>query len=616
MAQAALPVSSPDPNDWRARFRAQAVATAELATDARNVARVVSDRSGALEQFGWDQTTRILRRLTDRPFGTFWARLSPRGEFLFYLDDTAGDERGHLVRAPFGDGDRVDLTPDRPAYALAGLAIGLSGRRLAITIADREGWTALAFDDSSKEVVRPPRTLRKAAWLVEAVSDSGSLIVGSTSGARDETVLEALDWETGDVVGALSDGPKIDLHAVAASPVRGDNRVLATSNGSGYRRPLIWDPISGRRDDLRLDKLVGEVIPLDWDPGSGRVLLQRTADARQELYLHDPRAGLTSRLEVPSGTLGAWNGGVGFGREGDIIAVWQDSTHPPSLIAIDAQTGRRREVLIAAATVPASRPWRSVAFAATDGQRVQGWLATPPGHGPFPTIVHAHGGPEGCLGEVYDAESQTWVAHGFAFLTINYRGSTGFGTEFEQKIYGNPGYWEVEDLAAGREWLVNQGISRADAVLVAGTSYGGFLALQALGTRPELWAGAMAISPVADWFAQVEDASGPARDWACALLGGEPEDRFDQYVASSPISHIDRVRAPALLIAGRCDATVPPRGVARYEARMKALQRSVEAHWFDGGHFTLTRPDLLILHQELMLDFAERVLGKPGRASR
>ena len=58
--------------------------------------------------------------------------------------------------------------------------------------------------------------------------------------------------------------------------------------------------------------------------------------------------------------------------------------------------------------------------------------------------------------ERFEPSSQAWVEHGFAFLTFNYRGSTTFGREFQEKIWGKLGFWETEDLAAARHWLVTE----------------------------------------------------------------------------------------------------------------------------------------------------------------
>src|SRR5207249_7839956 len=143
---------------------------------------------------------------------------------------------------------------------------------------------------------------------------------------------------------------------------------------------------------------------------------------------------------------------------------------------------------ISSEDVPPGRPWRSVSFPSSDGTPIQGWLALPEGAGPFPTILETHGGPTAVMMESFDPSCQMWLDHGFAYLTINYRGSTTFGKEFLEKIWGNVGYWEVEDMVAARAWLVGQGITKADQVFLTGWSYGGYLTLQALGTYPALWA--------------------------------------------------------------------------------------------------------------------------------
>ena len=89
---------------------------------------------------------------------------------------------------------------------------------------------------------------------------------------------------------------------------------------------------------------------------------------------------------------------------------------------------------LAAASAPSGRPWSSVSFPSTNGANIQAWVATPEGDGPFPTILHIHGGPTAVTTEAYSPEAQAYLDHGFAFLSINYRGSTTFGKDFEQAI--------------------------------------------------------------------------------------------------------------------------------------------------------------------------------------
>ncbi|MEA2597048.1 MAG: hypothetical protein QOF01_3517 [Thermomicrobiales bacterium] len=272
-------------------------------------------------------------------------------------------------------------------------------------------------------------------------------------------------------------------------------------------------------------------------------------------------------------------------------------------------SGRQTRTLLPADETPASRPLRSVTFVSSDGQEIQGWLGVPDGPGPFPTILHTHGGPEAVATETFSPEAQTWLDHGFAFLTINYRGSITFGRAFQQQIWGNLGYWELEDMVAARDWLVQQGIADPDRILPSGRSYGGYLTLLALGKRPALWAGGMVGVAISDWTMLYED-SPETRGYCAALFGGTPDEKPEQYAASSPITYAEAIRAPLLILKERHDARTPARPIEVYAERMRSLGKELELHWFETGHLGAVNAEQGIAYQELMLAFAQRVLGR------
>ncbi len=300
--------------------------------------------------------------------------------------------------------------------------------------------------------------------------------------------------------------------------------------------------------------------------------------------------------------------GIYFASDDEIFTQWRDSTQPLQVIALDNRTGRQRRTLLPAPDAPPGHRWKSVTFTSSDGQAIQGWLGLPDGEGPYPTILHTHGGPTAVMTETFLPESQAWLDHGFAFLTINYRGSIGFGREFQDKILGDLGHWEVEDMVAARDWLVREGIARADQILLAGWSYGGYLTLLGLGKRPDLWAGGLAGVAIADWSVQYEDSAATLRGYQVSLFGGTPQEQPDRYARSSPLTYADDVAAPVLIIQGRHDTRTPARPVEMYEARLKALGKPVELHWFEAGHLG-AGVEQEIQHQALMLRFAYRVLG-------
>jgi len=166
-------------------------------------------------------------------------------------------------------------------------------------------------------------------------------------------------------------------------------------------------------------------------------------------------------------------------------------------------------------------------------------------------------------------------------------------------------------MAAARDWLIEQGIARPDAILLTGWSYGGYLTLLGLGKRPELWAGGMAGIAIADWAVQYEDSADTLRGYQRALFGGTPEEKPEQYAASSPITYAERVSAPVLIIQGRNDTRTPARPIEMYEQRMKAIGKDIDVRWFDSGHLgSFAQVEQSIQFQEWMLRFAYRVLGQ------
>jgi dipeptidyl aminopeptidase/acylaminoacyl peptidase len=242
------------------------------------------------------------------------------------------------------------------------------------------------------------------------------------------------------------------------------------------------------------------------------------------------------------------------------------------------------------------------------GQIIQAWLAVPEGDGPFPTILETHGGPDAVASGGFWPSAQAWLDHGFAYITVNYRGSTSFGREFQEKIWGNPGYWEVEDMVAARKWLVENGIAHPEQIFTTGWSWGGYLTLHALSLYPDLWAGGMAGIAVTDCAMCWEDEADTLKAYDVTLFKGTPQERPEAYKASSPITYAEQVVAPIFIIQGRNDTRCPPRQVEVYEAKLKALGKDIEVHWFDAGHVSMDM-EMEIEHQELFLRFAYRVLG-------
>lgn len=601
-----------DTAPWKQRFRVPKLYSALVA--AANPTRgllIGSLQTDVFQLYAWDVPHGTFRPLTEHPGGLWESWLDPLGRHLYYLADEQGNELGHIAQVPFDGGPPRDLTPDMSPYTLRGFDISHQGNLLAFNPVNKDGFRLYTVE--LDETGQPGERRRiyhteQEAWQ-SILAHNGQLAAMQSSeragGTRRYSTL-VFDTTSGKLVGELWDGPEHSVEPFAFSPLAGDARLLATSTRLEFKRPLIWDPRTDQRLDLELRELEGEVYPLDWSPDGKRLLLSQFTRAAQRLYLYHLDDHSLVPLDHPSGTFIRQ---VFFAPGGELWARWQDATHPPQVVALDGQTGVKRAVVLAPGQAPPSRPWQSITFSSSDGQKVQGWLGLPEGKGPFPTILEMHGGPHMATIEFFDPTSQAWLDHGFAYLTINYRGSTTFGRGFQQKIWGDLGHWELEDMAAARDWLINEGIAQPEAILLHGWSYGGYLTLLGLGKQPELWAGGLAGVALADLALAYEGATEALKAALRAWMEGKPEDKPEQYAASSPLTYAEQVQAPVFIIQGRNDTRTPARQVEVYEAKLKSLGKEIEVFWYDTGHMeSVTSTKVGIHHQELMLRAAYRIL--------
>ncbi|MCP5097512.1 MAG: S9 family peptidase, partial [Chloroflexi bacterium] len=537
-------------NLWQDRFRMPFTPFSYLAKANPNRGLVISNRDdGSFQLYAWDIPAGAIKQLTNLPKGTIGGQISADGQFVYYLDDQTGHEQGHIVRIPFSGGESVDLTPDAAPYVLRGMETSHTGNIFAFNPINQDGFQLWVIDMSAAGEMGTPRQLYQSkapAWGAK-LSHNGELVsMISTERAAETRRYSTLVFDTssGEKVGELWD-ERGSIEVVAFSPVPDDMRLLVTTSASGFCRPLIWNPIDNTQTQFEVQDLNGDVVPIDWSPDGKRVLLNQFSHAAQTLYLYDTEQHRLTKLNHPKGAYGVMGGVMGgvacFASEDEIFTHWQDATHPMSIISLDAYSGEKMRELVTVENVPPSHPWESITYTSSDGQEIQGWLSEPAGVGPFPTIINMHGGPHAVETEAFKPLAQSWVDHGFAYLNINFRGSTTFGRDFQEKIWGNIGHWELEDMVAAREWLIDQGIALPDAIMLTGGSYGGYLTLLGLAKRPELWAGGIASAAISDWTVNYEDASeamkGAFRGW----FKGSPDDIPEQYAISSPMTYAEQI---------------------------------------------------------------------------
>jgi len=590
---------------WRQRFRATDIAWAVIARQNPNRGLVCTNKDGVYQLYAWDVSSNRLTQITHQPAGMLLGIISPDGNHIYHMKDAGGNEIGHFVKVPFSGGEAQDISPNLPPYSSFTIFQSRVGNALGFIAAGQDGFKVYIKSNDGE-----PKLLHHSASIIsEPVLSSDGKILALRSSERTkslDTSLVAFNVETGAQVKELWD-ENASIENPIFSPVNGDARLVCTSSQSGFERPLIWDTSTGERTPLQLDEIPGSILPHAWSDDSEQILLCQIYQAQYQLYRYEVGTHTVTKLEHPVGTVGGFFGAY-FAGQDEIWVSWEDAANPSSLIALDSKTGRKTRTILNAGDTPPGQPFKSITFVSENGDSIQGWLAVPDGNGPFPTILHTHGGPTAVMSSLFAPGAQCWLDHGFAFFSVNYHGSTTFGKAFEKSIWGNLGDLEVQDMTAAYKWLVENKIAIPDAVLLTGGSYGGYLTLQAIGRRPEHWAGGMAQIAIADWKTMYEDEAESLRGYQRALFGGAPDEVPEATQKSSPITYAEQIKAPMMVIQGENDTRCPARQMKVYEEKLRSLGKQIEVHWFNAGHGSLDQ-EQQIQHQEKMLNFAYRILG-------
>jgi dipeptidyl aminopeptidase/acylaminoacyl peptidase len=225
-------------------------------------------------------------------------------------------------------------------------------------------------------------------------------------------------------------------------------------------------------------------------------------------------------------------------------------------------------------------------------------------------VVNAHGGPTFQDYDLWHTFTASLVDLGYVTVNVNYRGSTGYGSEWRNALKGRLGFIELEDITAVVDHLVTEGIVDPQRVSIAGGSWGGFVTLMALGTQPERWRSGAALVPVADQVKCAEVSPPFMQAYLDALIGGTMDDAREQYIASSPISYVADVQAPVFLSAGVNDPRCPVEQVDTYADALRALGGDVHYHRIDTGH-AVPDVDTMVDELRLIFDFLVRT-NPPG----
>jgi len=225
-----------------------------------------------------------------------------------------------------------------------------------------------------------------------------------------------------------------------------------------------------------------------------------------------------------------------------------------------------------------------VSYPTFDGRKIPAWLYRPDTEGRVPVVLSIHGGPEAQERPVYQPLYQYLLSRGIAVLATNIRGSTGYGKSYQRLVQRDWGGGDMQDWEHAVKWLREQDWVEPEKIGVYGGSYGGFAVLTCVTRLPQYWATAVDIFGPSN-LVTFAKAVPPTWKRFIARFVGDPETEADFLMERSPITYVENVQTPLLVIQGATDPRVVKGESDQLVEKLESLGREVEYVVFDDeGH--------------------------------
>ncbi len=516
---------------------------------------------------------RPLTRVTDRPISSFvqWAYTH---RHVVFFEERDGDENWRASSVDIHDGTIVPLTPPRGVRTWVQEVSQRFPREILLTHNERE---KRFFDLYRIDVVTGKSTL-----LFEN-HQFGRLITDSAFQLR--LALRWLKDGSVEVLERRPSGTFVLFMSIPRGEVDGTRMLDFSVDGKTFYLFDTRDRDKAALVAVDMATRRARVLAADPDADVTRVLLHRVTRRplaaaavvdRRRWHVVDPSFAADLKT-IQSSTTGDVDL-VGLSADASrVMVLIQHDAASPEWILYDRAARRTRPLFKARPNLDGLplRPLEPVTFPARDGLKIQGYLTRPaPDAQNVPMVLVIHGGPY--LRDVWGFNpTHQWLANrGYAVLSINYRGSTGFGKAFVTAADREWGRKMHDDLIAGVDWAVARGIADPKRVGFYGGSYGGYAALTAATRTPEVFACIVDIYGIANlltFMAAVPPYWAPVFSvWKNRVGDPDTEEGRAFLRERSPLTHIDRAFRPILIVQGLEDVRVTR---AESEQMVAALRR-------------------------------------------
>ncbi|MGV0597008.1 alpha/beta fold hydrolase [Mycolicibacterium porcinum] len=547
--------------------------------------------------------------------------------WLLYMQDNGGDENFHVYRIDLDNPDTaaVDLTPFPGARASFDLPKGRPGKAIVqANNRDPQLIDAYELDIATGELTllaeNPGNVIM---WLC---APNGDLFTNTLTADGD---VEISQWDS--ATAALrpikvydgTDYP-VGIFPVAISP-DGTGIWLGSHEGSDRTRLVRIDVATGAETEVdshpTFDLGNQMVLPSPFilSERTGELVGARFYGERQVIHALDANfaAVLENLTKLSDGDLGAISSDD---SEQKWVVNFTHDRDPWATYLYDHATGESRLLFRPYPNLNSDSlaPMTPVTISSRDGLDLHSYLTLPVGVEPsdLPMVLLVHGGPwsRDCWG--FQPDVQMLANRGYAVLQVNFRGSTGYGKAFTKAAIGEFAGKMHDDLIDAVDWAVKQGYADRDKVAIFGGSYGGYAALVGVTFTPDVFAAAIdyvGISSLANFMRTLPNVARPflATNWHLYVGDHNNPAQEADMLARSPITKVDQIRTPLLVIQGANDSRVVQAESDNLVAALR--QRGVEVEYMvkeDEGHGFLNPDNQIDMYHAVERFLAEHLGGR------
>lgn len=350
-------------------------------------------------------------------------------------------------------------------------------------------------------------------------------------------------------------------------------------------------------------------------------------DGRSQLKVVDRVDGqFQTPVEVPNFPLGV-TGELHYSADGSqLVFTFHGPKYNVNIWSMDTKTLALKQVTFASqAGIDHSKfvEPKVVRYPSFDGLEIPGLLYIPgdydPASGPLPVIVNVHGGPESQSRIGFASLFQYYLKRGYIVFAPNVRGSLGYGRHFADLDNTDKRLDSVKDLAACAQYLQSLDIVDSKRICVMGGSYGGYMTLAAVSMYPDYWAAGVDVVGIANLRTFIQNTGAYRKRWR-VLEYGDPDIIGDYMDAASPIHHVDKIKAPLMVIHGANDPRVPQDEAEQIVNAMRERNMPVKYLLYaDEGHGIAKLHNRIDCYSQVA-DFLDQYLGVeqvngPGESS-